>query len=155
MIGEQLRKLELGSVPVATPTARLVGASGLLLECAGCTLYTGQRCVIETASGDWVAAQVVGFRGESSFLMPFKKTEGLSTGARVLPAPERGALSIGPSWLGRIVNGLGEPMDGLGRLGGDVPLALQPPRVHPLKKQPVHEPLDVGVRAINSMLTLG
>jgi flagellum-specific ATP synthase len=155
VIGEQLRRLELDSVPVATPTGRLIGASGLLLECAGCTLHTGQRCVIETASGDWVAAQVVGFRGESSFLMPFKKTEGLATGARVRPAAERGTLSIGPSWLGRIVNGLGEPMDGLGRLGGDVPLTMQPPRVHPLKKQAVREPLDVGVRAINSMLTLG
>jgi flagellum-specific ATP synthase len=155
MIGAALRRLELGAVPVATPTGRLVGASGLLLESVGCALHTGQRCHIETASGEWIDAQVVGFREEISYLMPFKKPEGLSTGARVLPAPERSDMMIGPSWLGRIVNGLGEPMDGLGRLGGEQVLAPQPPRVHPLRKQPVRETLDVGVRALNGVLTLG
>jgi len=155
VIGAALRKLELGDVPVATPTGRLVGASGLLLEAAGCPLYTGQRCQVETASGEWLDAQVVGFRDKVSFLMPFKKPMGLSTGARVLPVADKASLSIGPSWLGRMVNGLGEPIDGLGRLGGDHPLDAHPPRVHPLKKQPVRERLDVGVRAINGLLTLG
>jgi flagellum-specific ATP synthase len=155
MIAAALRKLELGAVPVATPTGRLVGASGLLLESAGCALHTGQRCHIETATGGWIDAQVVGFREDISYLMPFKKTEGLATGARVLPAPDRADLMIGPAWLGRIVNGLGEPLDGLGRLVGDHPLPPHPPRVHPLRKRPVQEPLDVGVRAINGLLTLG
>lgn len=155
MISDVLRNLELGAVPVATPTGRLIGASGLLLESVGCALRTGQRCNIETGDGDWIDAQVVGFRGEVSFLMPFKKPEGLMTGARVLPQQERDELRIGSSWLGRIVNGLGEPVDGRGRLGGDHVLDPQPPRVNPLKKKPVSEPLDVGVRAINAMLTLG
>jgi len=155
MIGAAIRELELGAVPVATPTGRLVGAAGLLLESVGCPLQTGQRCQIETASGDWIAAQVVGFRNEVSFLMPFKKPEGLATGARVLSAPERGGLLIGPAWLGRIVNGLGEAIDDLGRLTGEHPLDVQPPRVHPLRKKPVREILDVGVRAINASLTLG
>src|SRR5471032_2183947 len=155
MIADALRNLELGSVPMATPTGRLVGASGLLLEAAGCRLHTGQRCQIETVGGDWLDAQVVGFRDKLSFLMPFKKAVGLTTGARVLPSPDRVSLQIGPSWLGRMVNGLGEPIDGLGKLGGEFPLDATPPRVHPLKKKPVTEPLDVGVRAINSMLTLG
>lgn len=155
MIGAALRKLELGKVPVATPTGRLVAASGLLLESVGCTLHTGQRCHIETESGDWLAAQVVGFRENVSYLMPFKKVDGLATGARVMPAPERSDLMIGPSWLGRIINGLGEPVDDKGRLGGDQVLQLQPPRVHPLRKQPVRDMLDVGVRAINGTLTLG
>ncbi len=155
MIAAALRKLELGAVPVATPTGRLVGASGLLLESAGCALHTGQRCHIETAAGGWIDAQVVGFREDLSYLMPFKKTEGLATGARVLPAPDRSDLMIGPSWLGRIVNGLGEPIDGLGRLGGEHVLPSHPPHVNPLRKRPVDQPLDVGVRAINGLLTLG
>ena len=54
-----------------------------------------------------------------------------------------------------MVNGLGEPIDGLGKLGGDYPLDAQPPRINPLKKKPVTEPLDVGVRAINGLLTIG
>ncbi|MDB5847358.1 MAG: fliI [Rhodoferax sp.] len=155
MISAALRRLELGTVPVATPTGRLVGASGLLLESIGCSLHTGQRCHVETASGEWIEAQVVGFREDVSYLMPFKKAEGLSTGARVLPAPENNRLMIGPSWLGRIVNGLGEPIDSLGPLTGEHPLASKPPRVHPLRKQPVVDTLDVGVRAINGVLTLG
>jgi len=155
MIAAALRRVELDRVPVATPTGRLVGASGLLLESSGCALRTGQRCLIEGAQGEWIAAQVVGFREQISYLMPFKKPEGLMTGARVLPAPESRSLLIGPSWLGRIVNGLGEPMDGLGRLGGEHPLPAQPPKINPLKKAPVQEPLDVGVRAINGLLTLG
>ena len=154
-LADTLRSLEIGEVPVATPTGRLVGASGLLLESVGCRLHTGQRCRIETVSGEWLDAQVVGFREKVSYLMPFKQATGLSTGARVLPAPTATALQIGDSWLGRMVNGLGEPIDDLGRLGGDHRLEPVPPRVNPLRKQPVSEPLDVGVRAINSMLTIG
>ena len=155
MIADALRNLELGTVPMATPTGRLVGASGLLLEAVGCPLHTGQRCQIETVGGDWLDAQVVGFRDKVSYLMPFKKAVGLTTGARVLPSPDKINLQIGSSWLGRMVNGIGEPIDGLGKLTGDFPLDSQPPRINPLKKKPVTEPLDVGVRAINSMLTLG
>ncbi|TXI25651.1 MAG: flagellar protein export ATPase FliI [Roseateles sp.] len=159
MISQALRRVELGQVPVATPTGRLVGVSGLLLEASGCTLRTGQRCLIETQAdaplNEWLMAQVVGFKDQVAYLMPFKKPDGLAAGARVLAAPERSGLMIGPSWMGRIVNGLGEPIDDRGRLGGDLPLQMTPPKVNPLRKQPVHEPLDVGVRAINGLLTLG
>jgi len=154
-LADSLRAVDIGAVPVATPTGRLVGARGLLLEASGCRLHTGQRCRIETVDGDWLDAQVVGFRDKVSYLMPFKQADGLATGARVLPAPERSDLMIGPEWLGRMVNGLGEPIDGLGRLKGEHPLSTVAPRVNPLKKTPVDTPLDVGVRAINAMLTIG
>jgi flagellum-specific ATP synthase len=154
-LAETLRLLDIGAVPVATPTGRLVGARGLLLESVGCRLHTGQRCRIELVDGGWLDAQVVGFRDKVSYLMPFKKAEGLVTGARVLPAPNTAGPLIGREWLGRMVNGLGEPIDGLGKLGGDTALAHTPPSVNPLKKRPVDEPLDVGVRPINAMLTLG
>jgi flagellum-specific ATP synthase len=154
-LAETLRQLDIGDVPVATPTGRLVGARGLLLESVGCRLHTGQRCRVETVDDGWLDAQVVGFRDKVSYLMPFKKAHGLVTGARVLPSPPTAGPLIGPEWLGRMVNGLGEPIDGLGRLGGDTPLPQAPPSVNPLKKRPVDEPLDVGVRAINAMLTLG
>jgi len=154
-LAQRLRSVELGAVPVALPTGRLVGAQGLLLESIGCRLHTGQRCRIETVDGGWLDAQVVGFKEKISYLMPFKQAKGLVTGARVLPAQEKNDLMIGPSWMGRMVNGLGEPIDGLGKLGGDQPLSTTPPKVNPLRKTPVEEPLDVGVRAINSMLTIG
>jgi len=155
VISDVLRKLEIANVPVATPAGRLVGASGLLLESTGCALRTGQRCTVETGSGEWIDAQVVGFREDVSYLMALRRPEGLATGARVLPEPDREGLRIGPAWLGRVVNGLGEPVDGRGRLGGEHLLDPQPPRINPLRKTPVREALDVGVRAINGVLTLG
>jgi flagellum-specific ATP synthase len=150
-----LRSLDIGAVPVATPTGRLVAVQGLLLESAGCRLHTGQRCRVETVDGAWLDAQVVGFRDKVTYLMLFKKADGLVVGARVLPASGPANIRIGPSWMGRMVNGLGEAIDGLGKLGGDEILSTTPPRVNPLKKAPVEAPLDVGVRAINSMLTIG
>jgi len=150
-----LRALEIKAPPVATPTGRLVAVQGLLLESVGCRLHTGQRCRVEAVDGSWLDAQVVGFRDKITYLMPFKQADGLVTGARVLPATGPSSIQIGPSWMGRMVNGLGEPIDGLGKLGGDATLPTTPPKVNPLKKAPVEEPLDVGVRAINSMLTIG
>lgn len=150
-----LGELELDTVPVATVTGRLVGVSGLLLESVGCPLETGQRCLVETTRGEWLQAQVVGFRQDIAYLMPFKRPVGLMTGARVQPVLDREELLIGPSWLGRIVNGLGEPMDEQGRLCGDHVLTGSVSRVNPLKKRPVDTPLDVGVRAINGLLTMG
>ncbi|WP_434634432.1 flagellar protein export ATPase FliI [Chromobacterium sp. CV08] len=155
MLRQALSQLSVPDAPVATVSGKLVGVSGLLLESVGCPLQTGQRCLVETGNGGWLQAQVVGFRREVSFLMPFKKPVGLSTGARVLPAPENGGLMVGHGWLGRIVNGLGEPLDDKGRLSGDTPLPAHPPQINPLRKKPVDAPLDVGVRAINGLLTMG
>lgn len=154
-LAQTLRNIQLEAVPVAQPTARLHAATGLLLECSGAPLPTGARCRIELGHHASVPAQVVGFRGPVSYLMPLRPVQGLSTGARVTLDADRHAPLIGDAWLGRVVSGLGEPLDGLGRLGGDMPLPAQPPRVNPFKKQPIGQPLDVGVRAINGMLTLG
>ncbi|WP_206995177.1 flagellar protein export ATPase FliI [Trinickia mobilis] len=155
MIAAALQNLELADVPVARPTGRLTGVSGMLLKSTGCALETGRRCTIETASGDWIEAQAVGFSGDESYLMPFKKPLGLAAGARVLPVADDAQLRIGMSWLGRVVNGVGEPIDGRGALGGEHLLAADPVSVNPLKKNPVRDALDVGVRAINGALTLG
>src|SRR5690606_33991326 len=102
-----------------------------------------------------IYAQVVGFNRDITYLMPFKKPVGLTAGSRVFPAPDDAKLHIDESWLGRVLNGLGEPLDDLGKLSGRDPLPAELPSVHPLKRKPVSEPLDVGVRAINATLTLG
>lgn len=154
-LAQSLRNIQLDDVPVAQPTARVHAATGLLLECTGAALSLGARCHIAMPHGGSVPAQVVGFRGAVSFLMPLRPAHGLGTGARVTPDPDRSQLHIGDAWLGRVINGLGEPIDGKGRLGGDSVLSPQPPRVNPLRKREVAQPLDVGVRAINGMLTLG
>ena len=152
-LDEALRSLE--DVQLAKVSGRLVRVSGLLLESLGCQRMTGQRCYVEQGDGSMLEAQVVGFDRDITYLMPFKKPVGLITGSRVFPAQDTSALRIDDSWLGRVVNGLGEPLDELGKLSGRDLLSDQIPVVHPLRRKPVSEPLDVGVRAINSMLTLG
>ncbi|QKJ85613.1 Flagellum-specific ATP synthase FliI [Paramixta manurensis] len=145
----------LESINLARVAGRLTRVTGILLECVGCRLAVGQRCRVEQADGALIDAQVVGFDREVTFLMPFKHPTGLIAGARVFPAKKEQQPLIGDSWLGRIVNGLGEPIDGKGRLGGDTPLMQQLPQINPLTRKPVDTPLDVGVRAINGLLTIG
>lgn len=152
-LDDALRSLD--NVQLAKISGRLVRVSGMLLESQGCQRMTGQRCLVEQADGTMLEAQVVGFNREISYLMPFKKPIGLNAGSRVFPAKDEVTLQIDDSWLGRVINGLGEPLDDRGKLTGRDPLPTELPRVNPLRRRPVSEPLDVGVRAINAMLTLG
>lgn len=150
---EALRSIE--QIDLARVAGRLVRVSGILLECVGCRLAVGQTCQVESVEQEMIDAQVVGFDREVTYLMPFKHPSGLIAGARVFPSGKAEGVMIGEQWLGRVVNGLGEPIDNKGKLGGDTLLPQQLPQVHPLKRQPVHAPLDVGVRAINGLLTIG
>lgn len=152
-LDEALRSLE--SVQLAKVSGRLVRVSGMLLESLGCQRMTGQRCYVEQGDGSMLEAQVVGFNRDITYLMPFKKPIGLMSGSRVFPAKDKAVLQIDESWLGRVLNGLGEPLDDRGKLSGRDPLPTELPRVNPLRRKPVAEPLDVGVRAINALLTLG
>ena len=148
-----LRSIE--SIAVARVAGRLVRMNGLLLESVGCPLATGQLCRVESADRELIDAQAVGFNRDITYLMPFKTPTGLMAGARVFPEEKAQEIMIGESWLGRVVNGLGEPIDGKGKTGGTHLLAPLAPVINPLTRQPVAEPLDVGVKAINGMLTIG
>ncbi len=153
LVDHALRALE--SIPLARVAGRLVRMNGILLESVGCPLATGQICRIESAHKTLIEAQAVGINREITYLMPFKQPDGLVAGARVFPEEKAQSVMIGEGWLGRVVNGMGEPIDGKGRLPGDEPLPAHPPAINPLTRSPVAEPLDVGVRAINGMLTIG
>lgn len=148
-----LRSIE--AIPVARVAGRLVRVNGILLESIGCPLVTGQLCRIESADRQLIDAQAVGFNREITYLMPFKQPTGLMAGARVFPEDKAQEVMIGDCWLGRVVSGLGEPIDGKGKLGGTHVLPPHAPSINPLTRQPVAEPLDVGVKAINGMLTIG
>jgi len=149
--------------------------AGLVMEAVGLRLAVGSSCTIFLSNGHQVSAEVVGFAGERIFLMPSSDVYGLSPGAKVVPAeiaaeppqlgnlrhPRRRAadrakhITVGPELLGRVLNGLGEPLDRLGPTHAQhsVPLYSRP--YNPLERIPVSEPLDVGVRAINTLLTVG
>lgn len=150
---QALRSIE--HIDLARVAGRLVRVNGILLECVGCRLAIGQMCHVESIEQEMIEAQVVGFDREVTYLMPFKQPSGLIAGARVFPAGKSEGVMIGDQRLGRVVNGLGEPLDDKGKLGGETLLPQQLPQIHPLKRQPVEAPLDVGVRAINGLLTIG
>ncbi len=137
-----------------TVQGRVTRMVGLTLEAVGLNLAIGRQCQVCTEKGDTIDAEVVGFNGDQTFLMPVQKIEGIAPGARVIPLESSQMMSMGDHLRGRIVNGLGQPLDGKGDLlGGDESQA--PKTINPLSRHPIDTPMDVGVRAINGLLTVG
>lgn len=145
----------LPDIDVARHYGRLVRVTGLTLEVTGCQLTLGQRCRVATRDGGQLAAEVVGFDREIAYLMPLELTRQLYVGARVEPLDHEVELWLGDHLLGRVVDGLLHPLDGLPLAQRGDPAALLMPPPNPLLRQPVTEPLDVGIRAINALLTPG
>ncbi len=159
-----------------TVSGRLTRVAGLVMEAVGLKLPVGNSCYILTPSGQQVDAEVVGFSGERLFLMPSTDIFGLKPGALVIPidpaitrvpqlgedfTPRRRAedrakqVPVGPALLGRVVDGAGRALDEHGALPLEryVPLHSRP--TNPLQRAPIRVVLDVGVRAINTLLTVG
>ncbi len=147
--------LDWPAVPVAQVYGKLTRVNGLLLEAVGCQLGTGDRCNIECRDGRLVEAEVVGFYKDTVCLMPIEQTSGLMPGARVMPIAERSQIPVGKGLLGRVLNGLGQPLDDLGPLTQVQQIPMVPMSTNPLKRKPITEPLDVGIRAINALLPVG
>ncbi len=134
---------------------RLTRVVGFTLEAEGCGASIGSRCRVETADGGLVDAEVVGFEGEKLFLMPLGQPAGLQPGARVVPLAGSERVAVGAELLGRVVDFQGTPLDGQGalKLQNRVPVGGR--TLNPLQRTPVTDPLDVGVRSINALLTVG
>jgi flagellum-specific ATP synthase len=149
------RAAVLAQAPLLTVEGRLRRVTGLTLEAVGCTAEIGTRCRIGSDGGASVEAEVVGFAGDRSFLMPIGELTGIAPNARVTPLRRAAEVSIGDDWLGRVVDGEGEPLDARPRPRGSARVTLKGRRINPFDRAPVREPLDVGVRAINALLTVG
>ncbi|WP_111640537.1 flagellar protein export ATPase FliI [Marinimicrobium alkaliphilum] len=139
----------------ALAEGRITRSVGLTIEAVGLNVSVGRQCEIITDERRRIEAEVVGFSGDTVYLMPVKRVEGLQPGARVVPLAHAAGMRIGPQLLGRVVNGLGQPIDGHGPLAGDEFLDFAPHEINPLKRHPISEPLDVGIRAINALITVG
>lgn len=138
--------------PVAQ--GRLTRMVGLTLEAVGLNAAIGQRCkVVDLAQT--IEAEVVGFHDDKTFLMPVQAANSLRAGAKVIPLEAANELVIGDELLGRVVNGFGEPIDGKGVLNCRSSQSLDGHYINPLHREPIRQPLDVGIRSINSLLTVG
>ena len=142
-------------VPAGKVYGRLQRVKGLCLEASGCRLSTGQRCLVERQDGSTLEAEVVGFEGGRLFLMPLEQPANLSSGDWVRPIHTDTRIPVGDNLLGRVIDGVGRPLDGKGPLDIDDSTSLEGEAINPLKRRPIAEPLNVGIRAINSLLTVG
>ncbi|MGJ8669722.1 MAG: FliI/YscN family ATPase [Oceanococcus sp.] len=128
---------------------------GLTLVAEGCHAEIGTRCRIEHDEGPGVEAEVVGFSDDKIYLMPTGPVTHIRPNARVVPLGRQAEVPLGPKVLGRVLDGEGRPIDGKGRLRPSHYGRLHAPPLNPLSRAPVDQILDVGVRPINSLLTLG
>ncbi|MEL0037061.1 MAG: FliI/YscN family ATPase, partial [Gammaproteobacteria bacterium] len=144
----------LGNIKPLQIEGKLVRMIGLTLEAVGINVPVGTRCKIITADGHEEKAEVVGFSGSSVYLMPAGEIHGLSPGARVIPTSETATLKISDDLLGRVIDGEGEPLDGLTPIEGTHTSITSRP-INPLLRHPIEQPLDVGVRSINALFTVG
>lgn len=152
---EKIKSLQ-SHIPEAPSIAsgKLVRGIGLTLEAVGCQMPVGSQCLVQTIDGQ-IEAEVVGFAEKITYLMPTEAVKGIVPGSRVQPLDREQGLPVGMSLLGRVVDGNGQPLDGLGAIKAEKRVPLNKPPINPLLRRPIEKPLDVGVRAINSMITVG
>ena len=147
---------EIADLSPTTTFGRVVAVRGLMIEVAGPVheMSVGSRLAIEAASGRVVPAEVVGFQGDRALCLPFGPLEGVRMGCRAVVAAADGSIRPSDAWLGRVVNALGEPLDGKGPLvQGAVTRHLRAPPPPAGERARVGGPIDLGVRALNTFVT--
>lgn len=143
---------DAGRLVVEGALRRMVG---LTLEAVGCEAPIGSYCEVIRPDGSRVDAEVVGFADDRIFLMPTAHIRGMVSNARVIPRLKPASVGVGEALLGRIIDGSGKPIDGRGGLNCHEHVALHASPINPLERQPIDTTLDVGVRSINALLSLG
>lgn len=136
-------------------SGKIIKTQGLAVEAAGFTSAVGARCLVEMANKSPIVMEVVGFQDERLFLMPIDAVEGLEPGAKVWPIKKNTQVAVGPELLGRVIDALGAPLDSLGDVFAPNKRELQGEELNPLSRVSIKEPIDVGVRAINALMTAG
>lgn len=142
-------------VPTISVEGRLTRMIGLTLEAVGFRANIGARCLVKNSDVDAIEAEVVGFAGDKIYLMPTGPIHGIGPNARVIPMGSAYEAAVSDELLGRVIDGAGNPLDGKGAINATVRLPLAGRQINPMSRRPIREPLDVGVRAINSILTVG
>ena len=141
--------------PEPQRSGTLVRLVGMRLETRGIMAPLGACCEVRGQMGHRVEAEVVGFNDQTLYLMPFTDPVGIGPGASVRLISSSAQVRLGPALLGRILDGRGEPLDGKPAPICEDVLSLHGRPINPMERGPINQVLDVGVKAINGMLTLG
>ncbi len=147
-------------------TIRIFGSvtkvAGLVIEAWGPGGSVGSICDIHPdgktplRSDEYgVRAEVVGFRENRILLMPLEEIRGIGPGSLVVARESRASVGVGQSLLGRVIDGLGNPIDGKGPIAAETHYPIYARPVNPLSRQRINRPLDVGIRAVNGVFTIG
>jgi len=146
------------NLPEATETqisGKLVRMVGMTLEVEGTYAPIGAKCRIFSKNEGVVDAEVVGFHGDKLYLMPIGHVYGLEPNARVEPVLGGVKVNVGLAMLGRVLDGSGQPLDGKPPPKYDDKVSLQGQKINPLSRSEIKKPLNVGIKAINGLLTIG
>ena len=136
-------------------SGRLVRVVGMTLEVVGLNLPIGRRCIVINSESHQVEAEVVGFDEQKLFLMPIEPSTAFTPGAKVIGIDYEDRVPVGAELLGRVIDGAGRPLDGKGPLNTQHYIPMKGEPINPLARKPISDTLDVGIKAINSVLTVG
>jgi flagellum-specific ATP synthase len=137
-------------------TGRVAQAVGIVIEASGPFTSVGEICEITREDGQGtVMAEVMGFREDRVLLMPLGEMQGIGPGSRVVKKGHAASVAVGPQLLGRILDGLGQPLDGLAPLRSELRYPLHAVPLNPLHRSRITQPIDLGIRSVNALLTCG
>jgi flagellum-specific ATP synthase len=135
---------------------KIVRVVGLTLEAKGISAPLGAHCQVESSRHDeFIDAEVVGFQDGLLFLMPFTEPSGIEPGARIYVRSRHTNIPVGDALLGRVIDGLGNPLDGKGKIDYTDSLSITGLQLNPMERGPIEHVLDTGIKAIDTCLTLG
>ncbi|MDD3765710.1 MAG: flagellar protein export ATPase FliI [Eubacteriales bacterium] len=135
---------------------RVTGIVGLMVESLGPSCRIGEQCYIYSRNNEsFIPAEVVGLRDKTLLLMPFGDLDGVGYGSRVVAAKTAATVGVGMNLVGRVLDGLGNPIDGLGRIETKERYKIENQPPNPLTRKPIKEVLPLGVRALDGFLTCG
>ena len=142
-------------VQCASSQGVLTRVVGLTLEATGVNAPVGSYCDIISPNGSTLVAEVVGFGDGKLLLMPFGSVQGIAAGFKVKPQSQTQSTAMSRSMLGRVLDGMGHPLDGGPDIVAEEHRSILGQSINPLKRRPIDQALDVGVRSINALLTVG
>ncbi|MCP5469556.1 MAG: type III secretion system ATPase SctN [Chlamydiales bacterium] len=147
----------LEQIELTTVMGRITEVVGMLIKAVVPQVRIGEVCLVKRENMDPLLTEVVGFTQDEVFLSPLGEMTGVGPSSEVIPTRMPLHIKVGPGLLGRVLNGLGEPLDAdeKGPLDLDESFAIFQPPPDPLKRERIHEPITTGVRCIDGLLTCG
>ena len=129
---------------------------GLVIQARGPVSRLGTVCdIYTTGGGHKITAEVLGFRDNQVLMMPLEEIRGIGPGCRVVARQQRAIIPVGPGLLGRVIDGLGNPIDNKGPIFVESEYPIYSAPINPLSRKRISQPLDLGIRALNGLLTVG